>query len=89
MDNTSGFYRKDNDQLLFAPNFVYGEAFELFRNNKNTYEYPVNGWKWFDSEEEARLEYNLPKPPEEKPVYFNPVAKPLSEIWNELNPPNS
>lgn len=81
MDNTSGFYRKDNDQLLFAPNFVYGEAFELFRNNKNTYEYPVNGWKWFDSEEEARLEYNLPKPPEE-------TLPPNSSLPPNLNLPN-
>lgn len=63
--DTSGFYKNDEGMLLYGPNYVLGGGFSLFKEQKDSYEYPVWGWKWFDSEEEARLEYNLPKPPEE------------------------
>lgn len=76
MESTSGFYKKDQDQLLFAPNFVYGGFFELFKENKDSYQYPVSDWYWFDSEEEARTFFNLPKP----------VDPPLSQsMQNYLN----
>jgi hypothetical protein len=60
------FYKNDNGQLLEAPNFVYSKNYTLLVADKDTYTYPVDGWKWFDSEDEARLEYNLPKPEEQK-----------------------
>lgn len=64
--NTSGFYKNDEGMLLYGPNYVLGGGFSLFKEQKDSYEYPIWGWKWFNSEEDARLEYNLPKPPEEK-----------------------
>lgn len=73
--NTSGFYKNDEGMLLYGPNYVLGGGFSLFKEQKDSYDYPVWGWKWFDSEEEARLEYNLPKPPEENNTldpYFRP-----------------
>jgi hypothetical protein len=70
--NTSGFYKNDEGMLLYGPNYVLGGGFSLFKEQKDFYEYPVWGWKWFNSEEEARLEYNLPKPPEETlPLNFS------------------
>lgn len=55
MDDTSGFYKLDvGNVLLFAPNCVYGTDFCLFRQDHDTYTYPVDGWYWFDSEEEAK-----------------------------------
>jgi hypothetical protein len=50
---TSGFYKKDNEELLYAPNIVEGNGFVLVAQDKDQYEYPVDGWYWFDSEEEA------------------------------------
>jgi hypothetical protein len=50
---TAGFYRKENDALLYAPNIVEGEGYVLVAQDKDTYEYPIDGWTWFDSEEEA------------------------------------
>lgn len=47
-----GFYKLDGD-LLYGPNFVYGPTFELLKEEKDAYTYPVEGWYWFDSEEEA------------------------------------
>lgn len=60
--DTSGFYKLDGDQLLYGPNFVYGPAFTLLRENKDQYTYPVDGWYWFDTEQQAREYWNLPEP---------------------------
>lgn len=57
---TSGFYKIDNDQLFFGPNFVVHKDYELWREQYETYEYPVEGWYWFDSEELAREFFGLP-----------------------------
>jgi hypothetical protein len=49
--DTSGFYKLDGDEVLFAPNFVHGpfEAYSLTRADRLTYTYPVDGWYWFDT----------------------------------------
>ena len=58
--DTSGFYKVDESgQLLYAPNFVYAPKFSLTRKEKDTYKEPVEGWKWFDSEELAKEEYKI------------------------------
>jgi|688.fasta_scaffold1756593_2 hypothetical protein len=53
---TEGFYKKDNEELLYAPNIVEGNGFVLVAQDKDQYDYPVDGWYWFDSEEEALQE---------------------------------
>jgi hypothetical protein len=58
--NTSGFYRKTSDRLSYAPNAVRAPDYDLFRADKDQYDYPVSGWHWFDSEEAARTFFNLP-----------------------------
>jgi hypothetical protein len=50
---TEGFYKKDGEELLYAPNIVEGNGFVLVKQDKDQYEYPIEGWKWFESEEEA------------------------------------
>lgn len=57
--DTSGFYKLDGD-LLFGPNFVLNKDYELRRETKDQHTYPVDGWSWFDTEEEARLFFGLP-----------------------------
>jgi hypothetical protein len=54
----AGFYKLDGD-LLYGPNFVYGPTFELLAGNKDTYTYPVEGWYWFDTLEEACNHFGL------------------------------
>jgi len=56
MEDTSGFYKLDGEELLFAPNGVYHQNFTLLREEKNSHTYPVDGWKWFNSKEEAETE---------------------------------
>jgi hypothetical protein len=54
-----GFYKKQEDnEMLYAPNIVEGNSYVLVAQNKDQYEYPVDGWTWFESEEEAKLILN-------------------------------
>lgn len=61
IDN-SGFYKKDGDNVLFGPNFVLNATYELRRETKDTNNYPVDGWYWFDSIEEAYAAFGLTMP---------------------------
>ena len=53
-----GFYKNDNGELLFAPNFVENKDYQLYKEHHSEYNYPIDGWYWFDSEEEAARAYN-------------------------------
>lgn len=60
--DTSGFYKNDDGCLLSGPNFVLAGSFSLYRDLKDTYTYPVGGWYWFDSIEDACLYFELELP---------------------------
>lgn len=47
---SAGFYTTD---LRYAANAVYGPNFTLLASEKDTYQYPVNGWTWYDSRDLA------------------------------------
>ena len=64
--DTNGFYKLDAD-LLYGPNYVLNANYELRRETKDQHTYPIDGWYWFDSEEEARLFFDLPAKEEELP----------------------
>lgn len=56
MEDTSGFYFKDENGLYHAPNGVHAKDFTLTRETKD--ETPeAGGWKWFNSLEEAEAYY--------------------------------
>ena len=52
--DTSGFYKNDNGAILFGPNFVLNANYELRRETHDQHTYPVDGWHWFDSEDQAK-----------------------------------
>ena len=54
MENTSGFYKEENGELLYGPNFVLNKNYELRKETHDQHTYPVDGWSWFDSEAEAK-----------------------------------
>ena len=47
------FYRKENDSLLKAENEVVSKDYHIKADEKDSYEYPVHGWYWFETDEEA------------------------------------
>ena len=53
---TEGFYKKQNKELFYAPTIIEGNGYVLLAQDKDTYQYPVDGWSWFENEEGA-IEY--------------------------------
>lgn len=49
--STAGFY---NNQGFWTPHKVSHADFELVKDLKDTYTYPVFGWTWYNSVEEAQ-----------------------------------
>lgn len=60
-DDTAGFYKLDG-MLLYGPNFVLNANYELRRETHDQHEYPIDGWYWFDTAQEARAFFGLPEP---------------------------
>ena len=68
--NTQGFY---NTEFLYAPNSVnFPDGTSLVKEQKETYTYPVNGWTWFESIEEAYAAQGKTPPVQEDKRPKNP-----------------
>jgi hypothetical protein len=50
METIAGFYKLEEDNWIYAPNFVYAPDYTLLKEEKDTYEYPVDGWYWYDEQ---------------------------------------
>lgn len=59
---TSGFYKYESDAVAYGPNFVLSNNFELRSESKDEHTYPIDGWYWFDTMEDAYLFFNIPLP---------------------------
>jgi len=66
IQDTSGFYKFESDQLHHGPNFVYNADFTLRREEAGDYGSGeiIDGWHWFDSVEDARIFFGIPTPVE-------------------------
>lgn len=49
------FFKKQDEILHTAPNFVVGPGFELHADTKDQHTYPVEGWYWFDTLDQAMV----------------------------------
>tara|TARA_B110000503_G_scaffold99505_1_gene148849 strand:+ start:777 stop:998 length:222 start_codon:yes stop_codon:yes gene_type:complete len=61
MDRGPGFYLLQDNDLLHAPNFVKKGGGNLYKEEKDSYIYPVDGFYWFDTESAARVFFGLPE----------------------------
>ena len=50
MENTSGFYKLEDGNWQYAPNAIYAPNYELLKELKDTYTYPIEGWVWYDEQ---------------------------------------
>ena len=70
-----GFYKLEGQHnLLFGPNFVKNSDYTLLKEDRETYEYPVDGWRWFDSEESARVFFGIPPDEPDEEDLMDPLA---------------
>lgn len=61
MSETAGFYKLDG-VLLHGPNYVLNANYELRKETYDQHQYPVDGWYWFDTAQEAHAFFGLPEP---------------------------
>lgn len=54
----AGFYKLDGT-LLYAQHWVRNANYELNAELKDTYTYPVDGWHWFDTPQDACAFFGL------------------------------
>lgn len=54
-----GFYKKEDQDLFYAPNSVYAPTYTLLIEDYETYTYPVEGWYYFETEAEAKVFFNI------------------------------
>jgi len=55
------FYRIE-DNFLTKGNHIDGQGYTLSINGKEEHTYPVDGWYWFDTDEQAVLNLNAKFP---------------------------
>lgn len=48
----------DTNTLTYGP-YVQSENYLLLSDQHSTYQYPVDGWYWFDTEQEANTFFNI------------------------------
>jgi len=62
-----GFYTIDDNQLIHAPESVGGKDWSIWVKRHKEYKYPVRGWYYFETREEAKKFFNYEDPPDESP----------------------
>lgn len=62
LNETNGFYKNINESVFFAKNNVHHKDYDLNINNRENYSYPIDGWFYFDSKEDAYAFFDLEIP---------------------------
>lgn len=52
------FYKLDNQELLSGPEVICAE-YQLLSELHESYQLPIDGWYWFDTDEEANAFFGL------------------------------
>ena len=65
MSDTAGFYKLSGETLFYGPTAIHNAAYELHAETHEEHDYPIDGWTWFDSREEACAAYGYVEPVEE------------------------
>lgn len=80
----AGFYRVDDENnLLYAPTAVYAPDYTLLAAERFNYTYPINGWYWFESYEQAVAQWSIELPPTEEEILAAKQAQ-VEELKRQL-----
>lgn len=83
MMSTAGFYKFEEELLRFAPNAVYAPNFTLHISLQETYTYPIEGWHYFATTEDAESFFAINGQSGARWVEFG-AALQASEAINQL-----
>lgn len=64
-DFSAGFYKanEEKNRLFYAPSAIYAPTYTLIATEKDAYEYPVDGWTWYETKAEALIAEAVTEPP--------------------------
>jgi len=79
--NTQGFY---NEDLQYAPNSVFfPDGTSITKEDYKKYNYPVNGWNWYDSIEAAYASQGKTPPILNTKMSKTLITKDFNQIINK------
>jgi len=55
----SGFYKKEEEDVFYAPNFVENKDYSLKIEEKDSYVFPISGWYYFETKTEAEVFFDM------------------------------
>jgi len=58
------FYKNNNGVIFEAHNFVLSKNYELKKEYYQEYKYPIDGWYWMDTSDDAYSFFGIEKPKE-------------------------
>lgn len=64
-NDTAGFYKYESNNLTWGK-WVLNKDYQLYANNHQEYNLPIDEWYWFDTIQEARLFFGIPEPKNEE-----------------------
>jgi len=80
----AGFYKIKDGQMLYAENYVEGQGYVLVAENKDSYEYPVDGWYWFNSEEGVSMPVDLQAIYDVAAAAFGSLSAGKQALWEPV-----
>ena len=53
------FYKYENEQLMYGPHVMYPDGTILHKDITDLSTLPIDGWYYFESEQEAKIFFNI------------------------------
>lgn len=87
MDLGAAFYKKtEENELVFGVSRVFGPGFTLKYEERESYNYPVDGWYWFDSEKDAREFFGIDVKDTDEASQAVALAESTARLLEEADP---
>ena len=78
------FYKKTENEILKGELLVATPNYSLYAKDKDNYTYPIDGWRWFDTDEDAESFYGVPIDPDDVVEVVKPPPSKKVTLSNGL-----
>lgn len=80
--NEQGFYKSTGVEILYAPNYIQSPNYYITVNDKDSQSFPIDGWYYFDTKQEAESFFQLlPPVPSEIPLWAFRIVLRKMGMW--------